>query len=195
MKKKEVIEKNKQVEVKIKELWSLFDHIALVEDSDLRSMFNGNVLHVFRQFQDYFKKFSEKVEKSKISSNSQNIEKIAKDILKIASTIKKIINGWNVEISTHVTRGADPTQVMTVKMSKDKDKIELQEFQGLVKIDWKVENSKEKIPSTIPISNFAGADETKKLDKLLSSVGAPTWTKIEELYEKSQGESMDYDYK
>jgi hypothetical protein len=81
MNKKEVIEKNKQVQIKIKELWELFDSISMVQDKDLRMSFNGNVLHTFRKFQDYFNSFSKAVEKSKISSNL-NVDKIATEILK-----------------------------------------------------------------------------------------------------------------
>jgi len=114
-------------------------------------------------------------------------EKIIAEILKQASTINKKINGWDVEIKTHITRGSDSTEVMTIKISNGDVKIELQEFQGIVKIDWKVKEQKLKnIPASIPISNFAGANKTKELDALLSGVGAPTWTQLEKIYEEHQ---------
>lgn len=113
------------------------------------------------------------------------------DILKEASGFRKKIESWDVVVDTHITKGADPTQVIIVKLKKGNEEIKLTEFQGIVTIDWNAEK-KENIPKHITVSTFAGADNTKDLDKLLSSIGAPTWTQIEKEYEKHQESLSDY---
>ena len=142
-----------------------------------------NIKHINVNWYEYEYSKPHKQTLAKITSS----EKIIREILKIATTIKKVIDGWNVNIMTKIIPGNDPTEVMTVELNKGKDKIVLKEYQGVVHIDWNVEQSKgQKIPRTIPISAFAGAIEVKKLDELLTSVGAPTWTKIDEIYEEEQ---------
>jgi hypothetical protein len=97
----------------------------------------------------------------------------------------KNLKDWNVDVKSHISRGADPTQIQIVTLKKNNDKIILTEFMGIVQIDWRAPKEKgKKIPTHIPISRFAGEDRTKELDSLLESVGAPSWTEIMDDYDK-----------
>jgi len=120
---------------------------------------------------------------------TKSVSSIVDEVLGILDkkSFKTKINDWDIDIKSSISKGHDPTKFYTISLKKGNDKIILEEFQGIVFIDWRAPKNKgQKIPGEISVTKFGGGDNTKELNKLLETVNAPTWTEIMEIIESKE---------
>lgn len=91
------------------------------------------------------------------------------------------IRGWRVSVSSSVTGGYDPSQLLTVELSKGPRWVKIQDLAGAVKVS-------ESGPYGPWNFNLTKRGDEAKLDQLLNSMGAPTYTRIMDTYEAKMGD-------
>lgn len=113
------------------------------------------------------------------------LDKILKDMpwmFESKTTEKLKLRGWDVTVETMTTPGSDPSEYVEISLRKGSTRLEVEEFQGQVKVLGP------KGPWKFDLTSKKGREQT---DQLLGSFGAPTYSEIMDAFGAAMGQRGD----